>query len=103
MVSVWMPVPSDAQPDGSLPGTAPADGESGASWWKPDRGRPPSIGTPGGIRTHDRRLRRPLLCPLSYGGVGAPRARCKFPIASRGGRRTAVNQALSSGNGPRAS
>jgi hypothetical protein len=23
---------------------------------------------PGGIRTHNQRLRRPVLCPLSYGG-----------------------------------
>ena len=28
------------------------------------------FGAPGGIRTHNRRLRRPLLYPLSYGGAG---------------------------------
>jgi hypothetical protein len=29
----------------------------------------PRVSTPGRIRTSDRRLRRPLLCPLSYGRV----------------------------------
>jgi hypothetical protein len=28
-------------------------------------------GAPGGTRTHNQRLRRPLLCPLSYGGAGS--------------------------------
>ena len=27
-----------------------------------------SLCAPGGIRTHNQRLRRPVLCPLSYGG-----------------------------------
>ena len=47
--------------------------------------RRPSNGAPGGIRTHDRRLRRPLLCPLSYGGVRSPSACPKSPIATRVG------------------
>ena len=29
----------------------------------------PHPGAPGGIRTHNLRFRRPLLCPLSYGGI----------------------------------
>ncbi len=28
------------------------------------------IGAPGRVRTCDRRIRSPLLCPLSYGGIG---------------------------------
>ena len=27
------------------------------------------FGTPGGNRTHNPRLRRPVLCPLSYGRI----------------------------------
>ena len=62
-------------PGGRLDGPrAPATARSTGS------GRSPLLvsGTPGGIRTHDRRLRRPLLCPLSYGGIGARRLPFSF-------------------------
>ncbi len=34
----------------------------------------PHLPTPGRIRTSGRRLRRPLLCPLSYGRIILPRS-----------------------------
>src|SRR4030066_584857 len=36
----------------------------------------PHSGAPGGIRTHNLRFRRPLLCPLSYGGMALTSRMC---------------------------
>src|SRR5262249_11904260 len=70
--------------------------------------RKAKCGTPGGNRTHNPRLRRPVLCPLSYGRLGTKVSRNSPGVAmarAHPGRRALPEhqpaRALFSDTGPR--